>query len=73
MEICVMYDHGCCDHVYGISTKCSSNIQRQSWINKNQTGAMYVFAWMLESSFVCMLTLGMVKGAETVTQKALGV
>ena len=42
-------------------------------LTKNQTGAMYVFAWMLESSFVCMLTLGMVKGAETVTQKALGV
>ena len=42
-------------------------------LTKNQTGAMYVFAWMLESSFVYMLTLGMVKGAETVTQKALGV
>ena len=39
-------------------------------LTANQTG---VFAWMLESSFVCMLTLGMVKGAEMVTQKALGV
>lgn len=42
-------------------------------LTANQTGVMYVFAWMLESSFVCMLTLGMVKGAEMVTQKALGV
>lgn len=39
---------------------------------KDQTGVMYVFAWMLESSIVCMLTIGMVKGAEMVTQKALG-
>ena len=36
------------------------------------SGAFYVIAWILESSFVCMLTLGLVKGSEMVTQKALG-
>lgn len=36
------------------------------------SGAMYITAWILESSFMCMLTLGLVKGSEMVTQKALG-
>lgn len=38
----------------------------------DQTGAMYVLGWMLESTFVCLLTLGLVKGAQTITQRALG-
>ena len=36
------------------------------------SGAFYVLGWILESSFVSMLTLGLVKGSEMVTQKALG-
>ncbi len=38
----------------------------------DQTGAMYGLGWMLESTFVCLLTLGLVKGAQTITQRALG-
>lgn len=36
------------------------------------SGGFYVLGWMLESTFTCMLTLGTVKGAEQLTQKALG-
>lgn len=41
-------------------------------LTENQTGIFYIIAWIIESTFICMLTLGMVKGASTVTQKALG-
>lgn len=41
-------------------------------LTDGETGALYILGWILESSFVCMLTLGIVKGASTVTQKALG-
>lgn len=37
-----------------------------------QTGTMYVLGWMLESTFVCLLTLGIIKGAQNITQRALG-
>lgn len=36
------------------------------------SGAFYVLGWIIESSFIFMLTLGLVKGSEMVTQKALG-
>lgn len=41
-------------------------------LTENQTGIFYIVAWIMESTFICMLTLGAVKGASTVTQKALG-
>lgn len=41
-------------------------------LTDGETGALYILGWILESSFVCMLTLGVVKGTSTVTQKALG-
>ena len=41
-------------------------------LTSGNTGALYVIGWVLESSFVCMLTLGIVKGASSITQKALG-
>ena len=37
-----------------------------------QTGTLYVVGWMLEMCLICWLTLGLVKGSETITQKALG-
>lgn len=37
-----------------------------------QTGGFYILGWILQTSFICMLTLGTVKGAGMITQKALG-
>lgn len=36
------------------------------------SGTFFVLGWIIESSFIYMLTLGLVKGSEMVTQKALG-
>lgn len=36
------------------------------------TGGYYILGWILESSFICMLTLGLIKGSEMLTQKVLG-
>lgn len=41
-------------------------------LTEGTSGVFFIFAWILESSFICMLTLGLVKGADMVTQKALG-
>lgn len=41
-------------------------------LTDGETGGMYVAAWMLESSFICMMTLGVVKGASNITQRTLG-
>lgn len=41
-------------------------------LTNNEAGGFYILGWILESSFVCMLTLGIVKGSSTVTQRALG-
>ncbi|MGN0141696.1 MAG: hypothetical protein ACI4AD_05665 [Roseburia sp.] len=41
-------------------------------LRSGNTGVTYIIAWIMESTFICMMTLGMVKGAETITQKALG-
>lgn len=41
-------------------------------LTEGAEGGLYVLGWMLEGTFVCMLTLGSVKGAAAVTQKALG-
>lgn len=41
-------------------------------LTEGTSGVFFIFAWILESSFICMLTLGLVKDADMVTQKALG-
>lgn len=41
-------------------------------MTENETGAFYIIGWMLESSFICMVTVGIIKGAGSVTQRALG-
>ena len=53
-----MYDHGCCDHVYGISTKCSSNIQRQSWINKKSDRSYVCFCVDVRKFFCVYVNTG---------------
>ncbi|MBO5523276.1 MAG: hypothetical protein J5986_06320, partial [Roseburia sp.] len=41
-------------------------------LTNGQTGGFYILGWILQSSFICMLTLGTVKGSGMITQKALG-
>lgn len=41
-------------------------------LSDGKTGWILVIAWMLESTYICMLTLGLVKGSSNITQRALG-
>lgn len=52
----------------------SATILKSGTINltNNLTGAFYVTAWMMQSMFICLIAVGAIKGASTVTQRALG-
>lgn len=72
MEICACNNTGGGYDVFSMALAAAVLSSGTLGLKDGWSGAFYVLGWILESSFVSMLTLGLVKGSEMVTQKALG-